>query len=117
MNQRWTRAAALAVLVAALASISTLAAGAQAATVARSVTAAGSVAGTVETRLVINRFSAVGSKLVGRGMLTSTYRNASGAVLSQAAKPTSLTVATASGPGPCKVLYLELDELDLQMLG
>jgi hypothetical protein len=67
--------------------------------------------------VVVNRFTAKGSRLVGRGTVVSTYRDAAGKTLSKSAKPVAMTVAAATGPGPCKVLYLELDELDLTLLG
>jgi len=101
----------------ALTSAAALAGSANAASGSRSVAAGSRVAGTVETRMVINRFSAAGTQLVGHGKVVSTYRNAAGATMSTSAKPVSLKVATASAPGPCKVLYLELDELDLTLLG
>jgi hypothetical protein len=75
------------------------------------------VAGTVETRVVMRDFTAVGNRVVGHGTVTSTLRNAAGATTSTASKAVRLTVATASGPGPCQILYLELDELDLTLLG
>jgi hypothetical protein len=102
--------------MAAIAAAATFAAGAGAAT-ARTGVAASEVAATVETRLVIHHFNAAGNKVVGHGSVLSTYRNAAGATMSTSSRPVKLTVATASGPGPCQILYLELDELDLTLLG
>jgi hypothetical protein len=75
------------------------------------------VAGTVDTRLVLNRFTAVGKRIVGHGTATSTLRNASGVRTSTTQRPFTLTLRTATGPGPCQILYLELDEVDLTLLG
>jgi hypothetical protein len=78
------------------------------------------IAGTVETRMVINRFSAQGRRIVGHGTVTSTLRNAAGTTTSRTQKPFKLSLRQQqlqSGPGPCQILLLELDELDLTLLG
>jgi hypothetical protein len=75
------------------------------------------VAGTLDTRVVITRFTANGVRIVGHGVAKSTLRNAAGAVISTSQKPFSAALRAATGPGPCKVLYLELDELGLTLLG
>jgi hypothetical protein len=77
--------------------------------------AAKEVAGTVDTKLVLTHFTAAGTRIVGHGVATSTLRNAAGAVTSTNSKP--FNVALQTGPGPCTILHLELDELDLTLLG
>jgi len=84
---------------------------------AGSAVATKGVAGTVETKLVMRNFTAVGNRVVGHGTVTSSLRNAAGVTTSTASKPVSLTVATLAGPGPCQILFLQLDELDLTLLG
>jgi len=106
----------VAVVVCALASFAALARAGHSG-LAGSALATKRVAGTVETRLVMHNFTAAGNRVVGHGTVTSTLRNAAGNTTSAASKPVSLTVATVSGPGPCQILYLELDELDLTLLG
>jgi hypothetical protein len=110
---RRTAAVVLGLLVAVAGA---LAAHASAASSSRAV-ATKSVAGTVDTRLVINRFTATRKRIVGHGTATSILRNASGAVTSTKKQAFNVTVQTATGPGPCQILYLELDELDLTLLG
>jgi len=80
-------------------------------------TAAKTVAGSVDTKVVIQRFTVVGRRIVGHGSATSILRNAAGQVTSTARQPFNVAVRAASGPGPCQILYLELDELDLTLLG
>ena len=116
MKPAWFRRTALAVLVLTLGTTAALASGAGAAT-ARHATTTSERAGTVDTRLVVHRFTAAGNTVVGHGTVTSIYRNASGTISSTRSTPVALRVATATGPGPCQILYLELDELDLTLLG
>src|SRR6185312_11433794 len=118
MRRSWMLPAWLAALACALAGASALAAGSNAAATVGSAAVANRVAGTVETKMVINRFNAVGTHVVGRGTLTSTQRNAAGQVVATKQKSVNLGLkAVAAGPGPCQVLFLELDELDLQLVG
>ena len=75
------------------------------------------VAGSVEARLIVTHFTAVGKRIVGHGVAKSTQRNAAGAVVTTAQKPFAVALQTQAGPGPCQILHLELDELDLTLLG
>jgi hypothetical protein len=117
MRGSWMLPAWLAALTCALAGASALAAGSNAASTVGAAPAANRVAGTVETKMVINRFTAVGTHVVGRGTVTSTQRDAAGNVVATKQKSVNLGLKASAGPGPCQVLFLELDELDLQLLG
>jgi len=72
--------------------------------------------------MVINRFAAVGTKIVGYGTATSTLRDANGVTTSVAKKTYRLTLrnqrnARAAVEVPCHILFLQLDELDVTLLG
>jgi hypothetical protein len=118
MNHVRALRTALAVLVFGLAA---LAAFAESGTAARTAPAAAAkqIAGTLQTSVVVNRFTAVGTRVVGDATVTSTQRNAAGRTVATTKKHTTLTIRqrALSGPGPCQVLLLELDELDLTLLG
>jgi hypothetical protein len=81
------------------------------------------IAGTVDTRMVIKRFTAVGRRIVGRGVAISTLRNADGVVTSTTQKSFGITLRTSRGRllqqtgETCQILFLELEELDLTLLG
>jgi len=81
------------------------------------------IAGSVDTRMVIKRFSAVGRRIVGRGVAISTLRNANGVVTSTTQKSFGITLRTSRGrllqqtQETCQILFLELEELDLTLLG
>ena len=119
---------ALAVVTLGLAAVSAVADTGRAEATAGVVTAptgaAREVAGTIETKVVVNRFSAVGKKVVGHGVATSTVRRADG-VTSVTKKAFRLTIRTANVKQrrtqqvepTCHILLLELDELDLTLLG
>jgi hypothetical protein len=89
---------------------------------------ASKVAGTVSARMVINRFRAVGKRVVGQGTVISTYKDASGAT-SVKRKPFRLTIrerhlrrqqtwASVQQQEPlCHVLFLEVGEVDLTLAG
>src|SRR5215211_7602050 len=89
------------------------------------------VAGTLSARMVINRFRAVGKRVVGQGTVISTYKDAAGAT-SVKRKPFRLTIRerhngrirrhyTWSGVQQeeplCHVLLLEVGEVDLTLAG
>jgi hypothetical protein len=82
------------------------------------------VAGTLDTRVVVNRFSAVGTKVVGHGIATSVLRQSNG-VTTVTKKAFRLTIRQQHTRRPqsvqqeamCHILFLELDELDLTLLG
>jgi hypothetical protein len=84
------------------------------------------VAGTVSTRMVINRFTAVGKRVVGQGTAVSTYTDKAGATTLQR-KSFRLTIAKPSAPQQgssalqqealCQVLFLEIGEVDLTLAG
>src|SRR6187399_1524346 len=86
MNASCVRRTVLAVLVCGLAAGAALV-NADTAGSAGPTTVRGTVAGTVETRVVIKRYAAVGTKIVGYGTATSTLRDAAGTTTSVAAKP------------------------------
>jgi hypothetical protein len=108
--------AAVALLACVLAAAAGLAAEAGAGS-SGATTAAKSVAGTVETRVVLHNFTASGTRIVGHGTVVSTLRNAAGATRSTATHPFRVLLQSTAGPGPCQILYLELDDLDLTLLG
>ena len=120
MNASCVRRTVLAVLVCGLAASAALVnvgnAGSAGPTAVR-----GKVAGTVETRVAIKRFAAVGTKIVGYGTATSTLRDAAGVTTSVAQKPFRISLlqrqTRAQQSAPCQILFLELDELDLTLLG
>jgi hypothetical protein len=88
---------------------------------------ASKVAGTVSARMVINRFRAVGKRVVGQGTVISTYKDAAG-VTSVKRKPFRLTIRerhtrqrqtwSAVQQEPlCHILLLEVGEVDLTLAG
>jgi hypothetical protein len=89
---------------------------------------ASKVAGTVSARMVINRFRAVGKRVVGQGTVISTYKDASGGV-SVKRKPFRLTIrerhsrqqhtwsAVQQEEPLCHILFLEVGEVDLTLAG
>jgi hypothetical protein len=80
------------------------------------------VAGTLSTRVVVDRFRAVGRKIVGLGTATTTFKDAAGAT-SVTRKHFRLTLRERrtkqvhQGQTICNVLFLELGELDLTLAG
>ena len=86
---------------------------------------ASKVAGTVSARMVINRFRAVGKRVVGQGTVISTYKDAAG-VTTVKRKPFRLTIrerhsrrwAAVQQEEPlCHILFLEVGEVDLTLAG
>jgi hypothetical protein len=90
---------------------------------------ASKVAGTLSARMVINRFRAVGKRVVGQGTVISTYKDAAGAT-SVSRKPFRLSIrerhmrrqqgwsSVQQEPVPlCHVLLLEVGEVDLTLAG
>jgi hypothetical protein len=89
---------------------------------------ASKVAGTVSARMVINRFRAVGKRVVGQGTVISTYKDAAG-VTTVKRKPFRLTIRERhyrkrmswSGVQQeeplCHILFLEVGEVDLTLAG
>jgi hypothetical protein len=84
------------------------------------------VAGTVSTRMVIDRFTAVGKRVVGQGTVVSTFTDAAG-VTSVKRKSFRLTIAKrqvsqlrlmgAQQETLCQILFLEIGEVDLTLAG
>jgi hypothetical protein len=119
----------LAVLVCILAALAAVVHSADASPTAPTASTS-KVAGTVSARMVINRFRAVGKRVVGQGTVISTYKDASGAT-SVKRKPFRLTIrerhfrrqqtwasATVQQQEPlCHVLFLEVGEVDLTLAG
>jgi hypothetical protein len=78
------------------------------------------VIGTVSTRMVMNRFTAVGRRVVGRGTVISTFRNTAGKttvkrrnfwirIREQSFRLQQDTL--------CHILFLEIGEVDLTLAG
>jgi hypothetical protein len=80
------------------------------------------VAGVQTTRLYIDRFRAVGKKVVGRGTAVASFKNANGHVTVRRTHY-SVTLRTwhrmqlQQQGTMCSILYLELGELDLTLAG
>jgi hypothetical protein len=131
---RYSRAvfpALLAVLVCTFAAFAAVVRTADARTTAPTAPTAGAskVAGKLATRVVINRFKAVGKRVVGRGTVISRYTDTAG-VTSVTRKPFRLAIrerhnrrmstwsAVQQEPEPlCHVLLLEVGEVDLTLAG
>ena len=78
------------------------------------------VAGTVSERVVVNRFRAIGRKVVGLGTATSTYTDANGVKTVKRKHfwmsiRSHRTVHQASAV--CQILFLEIGEVDLTLAG
>jgi hypothetical protein len=122
MYRTWMRIALAVLTCLAAAAVATVEPGMAGS--ASSNAAAREVAGTLETRVVVNRFSAVGKKVVGHGTATSTLRKADGTT-TVTKKAFRLKIAQAKlkqrrlqqAEPTCHILLLELDELDLTLLG
>jgi hypothetical protein len=119
-TSRAVRSALAVVLVCALCAIVALVRPATAGSIssARPAAPMSEVAGTVSTRMVINRFRAVGRKVVGRGTVVSTFRNAAG-VKSVKRKQFWVRIREArlQQQELCHILFLELGEVDLTLAG
>ena len=128
---RYSRAVYPAVLAILVCLVAALAAAVRPADARPTAPTAGAskVAGTLSARMVINRFRAVGKRVVGQGTVISTYKDAAGAT-SVRRKPFRLTISERhtrqqqgwSGvqqePAPlCHVLLLEVGEVDLTLAG
>src|ERR687887_681028 len=78
------------------------------------------VAGTVSERVVVNRFRAIGRKVVGLGTDTSTYTDANG-VKTVKRKHFWMSIRTHrvfhQASTVCQVLFLEIGEVDLNLAG
>jgi hypothetical protein len=88
---------------------------------------ASKVAGTVSTRMVVNRFTAVGKRVVGRGTVVSTFTDTAG-VTSTKRSSFRLTIpkqqalqqqglSRVQQEPLCQVLFLEIGEVDLTLAG
>lgn len=123
---RNTRAVFSAVVVVLLCSLAALAAVVRTADARPTAPTAGAskVAGTVSARMVINRFRAVGKRVIGQGTVISTYKDAAGAT-SVTRKPFRLTIRerhsrqrlTVQQEPLCHILFLEVGEVDLTLAG
>jgi len=87
--------------------------------------AATRVAGTVSTQMVVDRFTAVGKRVLGQGTATSRYTDAAGTTSVQR-RSFRLTIAQHQAPQQrrsleqlplCQVLFLEIGEVDLTLAG
>ena len=88
---------------------------------------ASKVAGTVSTRMVINRFTAVGKRVVGQGTVISTYTDMAGATSTKRSSfrlsilkrkaAQQLGLASVQQEPLCQVLFLEIGEVDLTLAG
>jgi hypothetical protein len=130
-NSRAAYPALLAVVVCILAAFAAVVRTADARPTAPAAPTAGAskVAGTLSARMVINRFRAVGKRVVGYGTVISTYKDAAG-VTTVKRKPYRLTIrerhtrqqqgwsGAQQEPAPlCHVLLLEVGEVDLTLAG
>ena len=84
------------------------------------------VAGTVSTQMVINRFTAVGKRVVGQGTVVSTYTDTAGAtsvkrrsfrVTIPKQAPQQLRWSAVQQEPLCQILFLEIGEVDLTLAG
>ena len=81
---------------------------------------ASTVAGTVSTRMVLNRFRAVGRRVVGRGTVITTFRNTAGKTT---VKRRHFWVRIREQSYQfqqdtmCHILFLEIGEVDLVLAG
>jgi hypothetical protein len=121
--------AMLAILACIVAAVAAFVRPADARSTAPTATAS-KVAGTVSARMVINRFRAVGKRVVGHGTVISTYKDANGAT-SVKRKPFRLAIrerhngrnrqqqgwSGAQQEPLCHVLLLEVGEVDLTLAG
>jgi hypothetical protein len=120
MSARAVRLALLAVLVCTLAvfagSVNAASAGPTAPQLPTS-----KVVGVETTRMVINRFRAVGRKVVGRGTVIATFKGTTGRK-SIKRRHFNVTIRTArmqqhQAGATCQILFLQLGELDLTLAG
>jgi hypothetical protein len=110
----------VALLVCALAAIAALVVPASAGSTAPAALNS-TVAGTLSTRVVVNRFAAIGRKVVGLGTATTRFTDAAG-VTTVTRKHFRLTIRQHTrqahqGETICSILFLELGELDLTLAG
>jgi hypothetical protein len=124
---RGVHATSLAVLVCILAALAAVVRSADARPTAPTA-GASKVAGTVSAQMVINRFRAVGKRVIGHGTVISTYKDAAG-VTSVKRKPFRLTIrerhsrqrqswsAVQQEEPLCHILFLEVGEVDLTLAG
>ena len=88
---------------------------------------ASKVAGTVSTRMVVDRFMAVGKRVVGQGTVITTYTDATGATsvqrrsirlaISKRLVQQRLRFAAVQQETLCQILFLEIGEVDLTLAG
>ena len=88
---------------------------------------ASKVAGTVSTRMVVDRFMAVGKRVVGQGTVITTYTDATGATsvqrrsirlaISKRLVQQRLRLAAVQQETLCQILFLEIGEVDLTLAG
>jgi hypothetical protein len=118
MRTLWAARAVLVGLVCALAVFAALV---HPATAGSSATAApavpqSTVAGTVSTHVVVNRFRAIGRKVVGLGTTTTTYTDANG-VKNVRRKHFWMSIRSHrtvhQASTVCQILFLEIGEVDL----
>jgi hypothetical protein len=111
--------AALLLLVCGLATVAALALSPRAGSTAGAAPNS-RVAGTISTRLVLDRFVAVGRRVVGRGTVVSKWRDVHG-ITSVKRKHFRLTIRAPKHAQQtqtvCQILFLELGELDLTLAG
>jgi hypothetical protein len=119
ITSKGTRLIAAALVVCVLAGLAALVQPANAGSTAPASTAS-TVAGTVSTRMVLNRFRAVGRRVVGRGTVISTFRDATGKT-SVKRKHFWIRIREQSyrfqQDTMCHILFLEIGEVDLTLAG
>jgi hypothetical protein len=111
--------AALLLLVCSLAAVAALALTPHAGSTTGAAPAS-RVAGTISTRLVLDRFVAVGRRVVGRGTVVSRWRDMHG-ITTVKRKHFRLTIRAPKhaqqAQTVCQILFLELGDLDLTLAG
>ena len=117
-----TRLVPAALLVCILAGLAALVQQANAGQTAPTVNAssASTVLGTVSTRMEMNRFRAIGRRVVGRGTVISTFRNTAGKTTVKR-KRVWIGIREQSfqlqEDTLCHILFLEIGEVDLTLAG
>jgi hypothetical protein len=81
----------------------------------------GKLLGTVTTQMSITRFTAIGRRVVGRGLVVSTFRDTAGRTTVKR-RYFRLTIRTRTYPMSvqqtmCHILFLEIGEVDLILAG
>jgi hypothetical protein len=124
MRSTWAVSVVLVALVCVIAAGAAMVQGATASSSASASAAPAAplsrVAGTVSASVVVNRFRAIGRKVVGLGTATSTYTDANG-VKSVKRKHFWMSIRShrtvQQSSTVCQILFLEIGEVDLTLAG